>query len=235
MFEKSARFYDAIYAFKDYESESRQVHELIQTHKQSGSKTLLDVGCGTGAHIGFLHEYYEVEGLDLDNEILAVARERHSEVPFHRADMAVFDLGRQFDVIICLFSSIGYVKTVPRLQQTLQTMANHTLPGGLVILEPWFSSNAFQEGRLFALFIDEPDLKIARMNITKVEDGVSVLDFRYLVGTPDGIEHFTERHELGLFEHEDYTNAFETSGLDVIYDPEGLTGRGLYIGIRPQR
>jgi SAM-dependent methyltransferase len=233
MFKKSARFYDAIYAFKDYEAEAGQVHDLIQMHKLSEGKALLDVGCGTGAHIGFLRTHYEVEGLDLDAEILGVARERYPGLPFHHADMADFDLGRQFDVITCLFSAIGYVKTLPRLKQALQTLARHVYPRGLVIIEPWLSPGIFSEGGLFASFIDEPDLKIARMNINKVEDGVSILDFQYLVGTPEGIEHFTERHELGLFTHEEYVRSFEDAGLSVMYDAHGLTGRGLYVGIRP--
>jgi len=60
------------------------------------------------------------------------------------------------------------------------------------------------------------------------------MDFHYLVATPKGIEHFTERHELGLFSHEDYLSALQASGLDVVYDPdpEKLMGRGVYPGVR---
>ena len=64
-----------------------------------------------------------------------------------------------------------------------------------------------------------------------VENGVAVLLFHYLVGTPQGVEHFTERHELALFSHEEYLAAFRAAGLEVVYDEEGLMGRGLYIGI----
>ena len=82
--------------------------------------------------------------------------------------------------------------------------------------------------------MDQPDLKIARMNKSELEDSLSVMNFHYLVATPQGFEHFTERHELGLFSQEDYLNAFSASGLDVVYDPDAhkQMGRGLYIGVR---
>ena len=235
MFTKAAAFYDAIYAAmgKDYAGEAQRLHELIQQYKRCPGNTLLDVACGTGRHPAFLQQWYDVEGLDLDDAMLAIARRRCPDVVFHQADMVDFDLGRQFDVIVCLFSSIGYVKTVPRLRQALQTMGRHLRPGGVVIIEPWLTPETYQAGTIHAQFVNQPDLKLARMNISAVEDGVSVLNFHYLVATPEGIKHFTERHELGLFSHDDYLAAFRASGLEVVYDPEGLTGRGLYIGIRP--
>jgi ubiquinone/menaquinone biosynthesis C-methylase UbiE len=234
MFTKSEAFYDAIYGtMKDYAVEAQQIHTLIQQYKQSSGTTLLDVACGTGRHLPFLREHYTLEGLDLDEQMLAIARQRNPEVVFHHADMADFDLGRRFDAIVCLFSSIGYVKTLHRLQQTLQTMQRHLHPGGLVIIEPWLTPPLYQAGHIGAVFVDQPDLKIARMNISEVADGISVMNFHYLVATPAGIEHFTERHELGLFSHEDYLGAFQASGLDVVHDPdpEKLTGRGVYLGL----
>ena len=85
---------------------------------------LLDVGCGTGLHLGPLREHYQVEGLDLDKNMLEVAREKYPEIPLHLADMVDFNLGCQFDTITCLFSSIGYTKTIPRLNKALGNMAS---------------------------------------------------------------------------------------------------------------
>jgi hypothetical protein len=147
--------------------------------------------------------------------------------------MVSLDLGRQFDVVVCLFSSIGYARTLPRLRQATATMARHLHPGGVLLVEPWLTPDTWVVGHPAALFVDRPDLKVARMSVSAIEDGMSVLDFHYLVATPAGVEHFTERHELGLFRHEDYIAAFTAAGLQVVHDPEGLIGRGLYIGVRP--
>ena len=232
MFSKSAKFYNALYGSmdKDYVAEAQKVHQIIQQYKRSPGNTLLEVACGTGLHASLLQKDYQVEGLDLDPEILAVARQNYPDIPLHQADMAEFDLGKQFDAITCLFSSIGYVKTKERLGGAIQTMTHHLCSGGVLIVEPWFTPEQWKPGRVSALFVDQPELKICRMNISEVDGLLSFFVFHYTVGTPQGVEYFTERHELGLFTQEECLKAFHKAGLETIHDPEGLDGRGLYIG-----
>ena len=231
MFTKSAGLYDIIYASADAAGTCEQLHALIRQRKRSPGRALLDVACGTGSHIHWLRQHYDVEGLDLDGNMLDIARAKEAGITFHQADMVDFDLARRFHVITCLGSAIGAVKTLPRLEQTLQTMRRHLQPGGVVIVEPWLSPEVYREGNVHALFVDRPELKIARMSVSRMEDGVSVLDFHYMVATPEGVQYFTERIELGLFSHEDYLQAFRAAGLEVEYDRQGPTSRGLYVGV----
>jgi len=236
MFNQSATYYDAIYQAmgKDYAAESTRLHELIQVHKQAPSNTLLDVACGTGAHLSHLAPLYAVEGVDADPGILQMAQQKFPNHSFHLGDMADFDLGRTFDIITCLFSSIGYVKTLPRLQQAIANLSRHTAPGGLVMVEPWFAPGILQSGYVHATFVEQPELKIARMSINEIVGNVSILNFHYLIAAQGEIRHTTERHELGLFTHEEYLTAFTAQGLTPVYDDQGLTGRGLYIGQKGQ-
>ena len=201
--------------------------------KKSAGSRLLDVACGTGQHLLHLREHFEAEGLDLDPELLTIAQRRLPDLRFTHADMVDFDLGQRFDAVVCLFSSIGYVATLAKLRKTARTFTRHLEPGGVVIVEPWLTPDAFQPGRVHALLAEAADLKVARMSSSDLRADRWALNFHYLVGTPAGVEHFTERHLLGLFTTADYLNAFTDAGLQVTYDPEGISGRGLVIGVKP--
>ncbi len=233
-YRRSAAIYDAIYSAqdKDYVVETAKLLRFIRQHRQSRGNRLLDVGCGTGVHLSQLVKHFECQGLDRSEEMLVRAREKLPQIPLHSGDMADFDLGERFDVITCLFSAIGYAETLPRLSQTISTFARHLLPGGVALVEPWFGPGVLNNGKLYCTFVDQPDLKIARMNINKVEGRLSILDFHYMVGTPAGIETFCETHVMGIFTDEEYLQAFKDAGLTVVHDPDGLDGRGLYIGIQ---
>lgn len=231
---RSARFYDVLYeAKKDYAQDMPKLDQLIQQYKRSSGASLLDVACGTGQHLRLLRDHYEVEGLDLDFDMLAAARARLPKVPLHQADLVDFDLGRTFDVVTCLFSSIGYARTLPRLRRAIRTMGRHLRPGGVLIVEPWLSPETYRSDIVHAEFVDRPDLKVARMNVSAVRGRASVLKFHYLVATASGVERFSERHVLGLFRPAEYLEAFRSAGLRVSQPPVDLSGRGLYVGVAP--
>lgn len=231
MFTKSAKFYDAIYHFKDYNAASELLDASIKRFCP-GAKSLLDTACGTGKHIQHLMNKYECEGLDLNQELLDIASERCPGVRFIKADVTDFDTGRTYDVVTCLFSSIAYVRSKESLFNAVACMTKHVNHGGLVIIEPWFSKETFWTDRVTANHYESKDLKITWMYVSKLEFGFSVLDIHYLVGTPESVTHFTEKHVLGLFSDAEYRKAFEEAGLEVYYDKEGLFGRGMYIGVK---
>ena len=136
----AAAYYDAVHASrgKDYAAEAATVDAAIRAHGRSSGQRLLDVACGTGLHLRHLRDHYAVEGIDVDEGMLAIARERLGpDVPLHHGDMRAFDLGRTFDAVTCLFSAIGHVRTVAGLRRAIARMAAHLAPGGVLVVEPW--------------------------------------------------------------------------------------------------
>jgi ubiquinone/menaquinone biosynthesis C-methylase UbiE len=237
MLSGSEKYYDDIYSAmgKDYVAETDKLHEFIQQYKRSEGNTLLDVACGTGTHAGMLSQHYQVEGTDLNADMLKVARKKHPEIRFTQADMRNFDVGRGFDVITCMFSAIGYMRTKAELQKALKSMSHHLLPGGVLLVEPWFTPEQWNVGRVSTILVEKSDRKIVRMSRSAKKGKVSLLEFQYLIGTSKGIEHLTEHHEFGLFTHDEYMEAFIKAGLDVVHESEGVDGRGLHIGLKPMQ
>lgn len=225
--------YDAV--GKDYGKEARRIHQIIREQKASSGRALLDVACGTGRHIESLRKYYSCEGLDQQPKLVALARRRNPRIMFHSGNMLTFNLRKQFDAITCLFSAIGYMRSIRELNRAICNMARHLKAGGVLIVEPWLRPDQIIPGHVGAVFVNQPKLKLARMNTVKVNGQLSVIEFHYLLGLPEGVKHFTELDEFGLFTHREYLTAFRRAGLKAKYDQKGLIGRGLYIGVKPVR
>ena len=230
MFSQSAAWYDAFYRTKDYAGEAGRVTTLIRArHPQA--RTLLDVGCGTGRHLEHFQARFTCAGLDLDAALLAVAQRRLPKVPLVQADMTDFELGRRFEAVTCLFSSIGYVGTVERPRTAIRCMTRHLHPGGVLVLEPWILPEAWINGVSLVDVVEDDGRKLVRVATSRRSDATSILRMHYAVAADGEITTVDERHQLGLFTKGEYLQAFADAGLEVTWDPEGLTGRGLVVGV----
>lgn len=236
-FRPTAHLYDLVYGHLDYPEHAAAVEGVIRA-ECPGAGSLLDVGCGTGKHLEIWRDRYDVAGLDLDPGLLEVAAARLPGVPLHEADMTEFDLGRRFDAVTCLFSAVGYVLTPERLDAAVAAMARHLEPGGVLVIEPWLRpSQVLTPHRLRIHVAEDEDTIVARTARwqnpdTWEQEGVSRMEFAYLITTPAGSELRVEQHDMGLFPPERYSAALEAAGLRARFDPEGTRlERGLAIGV----
>ena len=231
MFSESAELYDLIYSqFKDYGAEAERVAALIR-HLHPTARTVLDVGCGTGEHARILSERhgFRVDGIDLDPVMVRVAQAKVPSGEFRVADMTDFTLGATYDAVVCLFSSIGYVRTLANVRRTLAGFRRHLAPGGVIVVEPWFAPDAMHPGRVDVTTVEAEGLKVCRMAHVQVEGRLSRVRFEYLIGRAEGIERASELHELGLFTPVEMQESFREAGLAADYDADGFSGRGVYV------
>ena len=231
-----AKYYDLVYSIKDYKKESERIRKLIKKYNKSKGSRVLEFACGTGIHAKYLSRYFpNYVGFDINEEVLRIARKRASGVLFKKGDMVTAKIDGKFDVVLCLFSSIGYVKTYPRLKKTLKSFYENLNPGGVLIFEPWFTKSDYHVGTPHSLLYNSKDIKIARLDVFKRKGNVSVFDMHFLVAERGkGTKHFVDRHELGLFEPEKTLRIMRDVGFDARHLKDEKN-RGAYIGIKNVR
>ncbi|MFW5418974.1 class I SAM-dependent methyltransferase [Nocardiopsis sp. CNT-189] len=235
--EELAAIYDLVYEGrgKDYAAEAEQVLDLVR-ERAGEPASLLDVACGTGAHLRhFAAAVPHAEGLELSEAMLGAARDRVPGVKLHQGDMRDFSLGRRFSAAVCMFSSIGYMGDTGELGAALRRFAAHLEPGGVCVIEPWWFPESFIEGYIGADTVQDGGRTVTRMSHSVAVRGgrATRLEAHFLVADAgSGIRHFSNAHEITLFRREEYEAAFTGAGLAVEYIGGGPSGRGLFVGVR---
>lgn len=228
---KAAEFYDILYGGqKDYAAEAELLAAIIR-EAHPGARSLLDVGCGTGAHARSLTDAgFRVDGVDLEETFVEIASAKCPEGTFVVGDMTTLDLAGRYDVVTCLFSAIGYVRDEETLRITVERMGCHLDEGGILLVDPWFEPGQLTDSRITTLVGEGDGVTVCRMSRTVIDGSVSRLEFEYLIGRAEGLERRSEVHELGLFTQQQMEAAFTAAGLTVDRKPEALRTRGIYVG-----
>lgn len=234
MYKDLAKYYDLVYSWKDYKKESQKIIKLIKKYKKSKGKELLEAACGTGHHIRYFKKKFKCTGFDINQGIVNVAKKKVKGVVFKKANMINFKFNKKFDVIVCLFSSIGYVKTYSNLKKTINNFSKHLKKRGVVIIEPWFEKSKFIQGRQVLHTYKDDKIKIARISNTIIKGNISILDMRFLIAEKGKqIKYYTDKHEMGLFDVSKTLKFMKQAGLKARFLKNGLMrNRGLLIGIK---
>ena len=217
---------------KDWAAEARDITERVRALRPDAG-SLLDVACGTGAHLDTFRTYFgHVEGVEVAPAMRERAELRLPDVRIHDDDMRFFDLGRSFDVVTCLCTAVGYLDTVDEMRDAIRCMADHLTPGGVLVIEPWWLPEQFIEGYVGSDLVHDGERTLARVSHTRRHDRAAHMEVRWLVGDPTGLRSFTITEVFALFTKDEYFAAFEDAGCAVDYHPGWLTGRGIFVGVR---
>lgn len=124
----AAQFDDLARSGQDVHGEASFVAALVPP----GAR-VLDAGCGTGRVAARLHALgYPVVGVDVDEPMVAVARERFPDIPWHVADLASLELGRSFDLVVAAGNVVPFID-LAALPQVADRVVEHLDPGGLFV------------------------------------------------------------------------------------------------------
>jgi ubiquinone/menaquinone biosynthesis C-methylase UbiE len=124
-------YYDLMCSDIDYREQSLHVHRLHQLFGNNG-KHYLDMACGTGPHIRYFIDFgYSASGVDINQPMLDIARQRCPEASFFQQDMSMLKLEKSVDLISCFLYSIHYNQTITQLQECIASVHAALKPGGM--------------------------------------------------------------------------------------------------------
>lgn len=231
-----AEIYDLLYAGrgKDFAAEADAVARVVRERRPQ-ARSLLDVACGTGEHLRRLAgSFPEVAGLELSRAMCTVAEAKLPSGVVHAGDMRSFALGRTFDAVCILTGSIGYARDTDELGATVRAMAAHLVPGGVLVIDPWWSPEEFLDGHIAHDVVRDATRTVVRVSHSARQDAAARHEAHYLVADGAGVRHFTHVQMLTLFTREDYLGALRSAGCTAEHLPDagGLPGRGLFAGVR---
>ena len=159
-----SQYYDLLYNDKNYKGEVEYVIKLIKENNPQ-TKSLLDLGCGTGKHAEmFCENDYIVHGIDLSEDMLKIAKIRiknkEDKLSFSHSKIQELNLNKKFDTVVSLFHVMSYQNNNKDLIKACEVAKEHLKPGGIFVFDFWYGP---------AVLKDPPSIRIKRLMNEKIK------------------------------------------------------------------
>ncbi len=114
--------------------------KIIKRYLPSRRVSILDVPCGYGRISNPLaEEGYSVTGVDINKFFIDIAndeaKKKKIEINYIVSDFLKFKITRRFDVVLNIFTSIGYLETEEKNQRFIKKLCNSVNKNGILIIE----------------------------------------------------------------------------------------------------
>lgn len=239
-YDQTAEWYDAIYEARgrDCALEIERIsHHWRSDGRQPESRTILDAGCGSGAHLAALGAHGRVTGVDQSAAMLQVASRRDAAQRLLQADLLDLALETHFDLVVSLFGVCGYLADRGQLHTALSRLGRHVLPGGTLLVEPPLLAEHFQAPRPAFVETRLGASTLSRSTSSRRVGAHLELEFEWHQRFHEGggEDRLVREHHRMLLLSSDAWLQVATAALGgrfaVRIDPEGPIGRGLLVAI----
>jgi len=212
VFNKYAEYYNLLYSEKNYSAESEYIDELIKKYS-IGSKSILDLGCGTGAHDFHLSEKgYNVDGVDISESMVSIAKQQLSDMPISKRDKLSFSVGDirkfrngvKYDVVVSLFHVMSYQTSNEDLMAAFVTASKHLKPGGIFIFDYWYGPGVLTDPPVVRVKeIQNDKVSVIRLSVPTILPNENCVDVKFKIIVKDlqsnDVDFFDETHSMRYF------------------------------------
>lgn len=113
--------------------------QLSATLRQSGARSVVDLGCGTGEHVAALCKIgFDARGIDRARAMISVGQKRFPQIAGRLSVQNWQNYnGPRCDAALCLFGSFGYHLSQRSVRRGFVALRRSLKPGGVAIVEVW--------------------------------------------------------------------------------------------------
>lgn len=209
VFEAYADLYDALYADKDYESESEFVTALFKKYSRRPVRRILDLGCGTGGHaVALAARGYEVVGVDRSEPMLRQARRKLPDADFHIGDVRSVRIdGGPYDAVIAMFAVVAYQTSGEDVEAMFRTARAHLAGGGLFVFDGWYGP---------AVLLDPPGDRVKRIGDLERRTRAVWHRDRQVVDVHFSVRDVVEVHPMRYLFPDEIRDRLDTAKLELV-------------------
>lgn len=229
VFDNYSKYYDLLYEDKDYSKEADYIYSLIEKFAPN-SKTILELGCGTGKHAKLLSERHGLDILGVDMSEKMLQRAKELGVNCELGDVRTFKCDKQFDTILSLFHVVSYQNSDNDVLNNFKTVSSHLKQGGVFVFDVWYKPAVLAqlpEKRVKVMENDE--IKVIRHCKPEHFPEKSIVEVNYDIEIVDKLnnqmEKVNEKHSMRYFSEDELKDFANRFGLDIIDSEEWLSGQ----------
>lgn len=134
-----AHVYDSLQDESKYQDEVKFViARVVNQPESTASKSLLDLGCGTGRHLEFFSQHFaSVCGIDASEWMAQRAQQRVPGAKIVVGDARIVRLDQKFDVVTALFDVLSYQIANDQVVEFFESIATHLYATGVAVVDFW--------------------------------------------------------------------------------------------------
>lgn len=228
---------------EDHVDEAGIYIRQLQNHVKGEAGRLLHLGCGAGCLDHTFKRHFAVTGVDLSEDMLAIARATNPEVRYVQGDMRDVDLEERFDAV-AIPDAIDYMATLSDLRLAITTACRHLRHGGVLLIVAKVREEFRENNFCYTGARDGVEITVFENNYIPSNDPARYeATLVYLIRRDGELSIHTDRHQLGMFSQAEWAALFREAGLELRQEPlDGLyhpylLGEGVYpmrvfVGIR---
>ena len=205
--------YLKVYSHRNQAEAERLVELITKNINFKPNSAMLDMACGSGRHaIAFAKMGFDVTAVDLSQRLISEAKKNAVQtgvkIDFVLSDILEYETSKEFDLVINLFTSIGYFENDDENYAVMEKAFNLLKQGGYFILD-YFNKDFLLKNLIPTSVFSENGLKITQnrsIEETRVVKKITIENEGH-------IEEFYE--SVRLYSYDDIVSYIKKAGFTI--------------------